>query len=72
MADKNEFEFPVDDSKFVTEGRSSVKIKLNAKGQITAEIKVYKDDTYEDVEKIYQLAYEIIDRLKKRCGNKDD
>ncbi|KKL55192.1 hypothetical protein LCGC14_2257890, partial [marine sediment metagenome] len=42
MADKKEFEFPVDDSKFVTEGRSSVKIKLNAKGQITAEIKVYK------------------------------
>ena len=51
---------------FITEGRSSVKLKLNAKGVVTAEVKIYKDDTHNDVDAAYQLACEIIDRIKQR------
>ncbi len=66
MADKNEFEFPVDDSKFVTDSKSSVKIKLTSKGQPSVEVKVYAGTTPEEREQIYQAACEIIDRLRLR------
>lgn len=63
----NKFEFePPNDNKFVTEGRSSVKIKLTSKGQPSVEVKIYAGTTPDEREAIYQAACEIIDRLKMR------
>ncbi len=53
-------------SSSVTEGRSSVKIKLTSAGKISVEVKIYEGITPEERENIYQVAVEIIDRLKMR------
>ena len=68
--DDNKFKFEtLDDSKFSTEGRSSVKIKLTSKGQPSVEVKIYAGTTPDERETIYQAACEIIDRLKMRYFN---
>ena len=63
--DKFAFDVP-EDNKFTAEGRSSVKIKLTSKGQPSFEVKIYEGTTPEERERIYQMACEIIDRLKTR------
>lgn len=69
--DNNKFKFKTpDDNKFITEGRSSVKIKLTSKGQPSVEVKIYAGTTPEEREAIYQAACEIIDRLKMRYFTK--